>query len=48
MIAMMIYEVLWNREVVGRELVLKHAKEAFLGKYSEAVPVPKQGCTGIP
>ena len=26
----------------------KWQKEAFLGKTSEVVPVPKQGCTGTP
>ena len=46
--SMMIFEVLWIIEVVLRELVPKVAKEANMGKISEAIPVQVQGCTGTP
>ena len=44
--SMLIFEVLWNGEVVSRELVPKDAKSAFLDKNHEVVPVPKQGGIG--
>ena len=44
--SILIFEVFRNGEVVGRELVPKDAKLAFLGKNHEVVPVPKLGGTG--
>ena len=46
MISMLIFEELWNRGVVRRELLTKVEKRSNSGQIPEVVPVSKQSGTG--
>ena len=44
--SMLVFEVIWNGEVVRRKMVPKEGKRSNSGQNHEVVPVPKQGGTG--
>ena len=45
---MLVFDVLWNREVVWKKGGTKRAKIYVSRQSCEVVPVPKQGGTGTP